>query len=405
MSRKRIINFVNVTNPDKVASCIAFKKGCAEFNYILALQAQKSKNKTYIFIQYIYCESQHCFIKLTGIDDTIIVEQDNTTIEEFDRLYEHYQQYFIAFNTFTYQSYQSGELNLFKQAWENIFRFFITPLNFLNGREHTNVLISFLPEHKNKYLLDLSTVFDLQFRFYPVLQNISSYVLSVTGTDIVTFTENILDLFYPTAAKTIILNGFDEYYTESAIVDAQPDVKKMALGRKELYSQMFNNARQAGAQVIALNNQEVFFTYLKKGWEGHLLQLLTHYEIKNEIDRRLSLQKKSLRMDIMERIIHQIRINNTLRDDIIIDAVTCTNFFDFKNLYSQGFKYLYLSHHDIDTDLASFALNELFTGINAKRLNWPTNYLDGNHHLHEARSNVMRCFFTICNGGNFIYTP
>lgn len=405
MSRQRTIRFVNVTNPDMVAACLPVKKSCAELNYILALLAQKPRTKTYIPIQYLYCEQQHYFIRLTGIDDMIIIEQVNTTIEAFDRLYELYRQYFIEFSTKTYQSFASGELNLFRQAWEGIFHFFITPLHYLNRKEALNVLISFLPAQGKRYLLDLSTVFDLQFRFYPILQNTPSYVLSVAGTDLVSFTEQLLCLFHPTIAKTVILNGFDQYYTERALADAPPTIKAMALGRERLYTQMLQNAQKAGARVVALNNREIFFTYLKKGWEGHLVQVLTHYEIRNEIDRRLSLQKKSLRMDIMERMVQQMRMDGELRNDIVMDAVTCTNFFDFKSLYSLGFRYLHLSHHDIDTDLAAFVLNELYTGVNAGRLNWSTTYLDGNHHLHEARSNVARCFFTLGQLGQLIYTP
>ena len=64
---------------------------------------------------------------------------------------------------------------------------------------------------------------------------------------------------------------------------------------------------------------------------------------------------------------------------------------------------MYLSHHDFDTDLAAYTLNEMYTGINAKKLNWKTTYLDGTKHLHEAKSDINRCFFSLSNKKNKNY--
>ncbi|MCW3091050.1 MAG: hypothetical protein JWP81_2119 [Ferruginibacter sp.] len=405
VNNKREVYFYNIPDEEFIQSSIAVKKGYAEINYLLAFFERNATDRKYVAAQIIYCETRNCFFKIIGANNNIIIERLNATVDEFDNIYNSYCRYFVQFDPVTYQSFEASEMEIFRQTWQKVFDFFIQPFgSYLNNDSNVNILLSLSDIKGRKYVFDFSTIFDLQFRFFPIQKNINSYVLSVSGTGMVDFAENLVKLFRPVSDKTVILYGFDKHYSETALPGAPEVLRSMAMGREKLYDSLLSNATIAGARVVHLEKNDDLLKFLRKGWEGYLVQILTHYE-KMENGGRMFFKKKSIQLDIFLKLIDRIKQEDGLRNDIVIDAVTCTNFFDFKSLYNKGFKYIYLSHHDIDTDQAAFVLNELYTGVNANLIKWDFPYLNGKHYLHEARSNVLRCFFSICQQGLSILTP
>jgi hypothetical protein len=268
------------------------------------------------------------------------------------------------------------------------------------------MLIHFAPVNGKVYLFDFATIFDLQYRFLPVNHNIKLYALTVGGSELPAFADRISGLFKPALHKTVLLYGFDKHYSENALPGVPGNVIALSLARPLLYEKLLSNARSAGVIVQELTKEDDFWDWFIKGKENYMLQLVAHYRQRsNDKKGRLYFKHTSLRFDILEHKLGLLAGEDRLRNDIIIDAVTCTNFFDFRSLYSKGIKYMYLSHHDFDTDQAAFVLNEMYTGVNAKKLNYGFEYLNGKNHLHEVRSQVYRCFFALAREGELIITP
>ena len=403
----RKVQYINIRNSASLNSSIIIKKKFAEINYILSLFENCTVDKTYIPVQYLYCTVIKSFFRILGTDDTIYLEQLSITQDQFELLFEKYKRNFIGIDATTCPSFSGNEYRSFERTWEELFDFFIPSLDFSKKTgKPVNILISPSSSEDTDYLFDLSAIFDLQFLFRPLNGNIDHYVLSVSGLGLVEFAEKLVGLFRPLPQKTIILYGFDKHYSESSLDRLSELNRSLALGREALFNKMLENAKLAGVTVINLESNEDLLDCFHKEKEGYLIQILTHYHYKNDSKKsRLLFKKSGIRFDILEKLVDEIKAGNEFRNDLVIDAVTCTNFFDFKTLYSMGFRYIYMSHHDFDTDQAAFVLNELYTGINAKNLGWHNCYMNGVNHFHEARSNVYRCFFSLSRMKKSILIP
>jgi hypothetical protein len=406
MQSKRAIEYKNIADLEALNRSALVKKGFAEVNRVLCLFDVYPDTVTYIPVQYLYCNTNRQFYRMIGWEDRIVVEQLAATLEYFEALWQDYGRYFVSYDPETFQSIKDGEMEVFETVWEKLFTFFIP--SFLPQEvpaKPWHFLIAVYPVQGRPCIIDLTTVFDLQYRFVTLPRNIPYYALSVAGAGLADFAERLVRLFKPLAKKTLLLYGFNEHYSTEAISNAPEFIRSLALEREAMYERLLENAKQAGVTLIDLQCDEDLLACFRKGKEGYFVQIVAHYIHSEDAgERRLLYKDSSIRYDILEHLLREMKEEGLLRDDIIMDAVTCTNFFDFRSLYAIGVRYLCMSLHDFDTDQAAIVLNELYTGINARRLGWSARYLDGTRHLHEARSNVYRCFFTLEKMGQPIYT-
>jgi hypothetical protein len=401
------VEYIHIPDIAELNRSTLVKKGFAEVCGTCKLISDYPDTTKYIPVLYVYCNIIQRFFRIAGTGETVIIEQMTTTLHEFRELAEAYQRYFVRYDPVTFSSFKPDEMGAFYSTWQRLYQFFIPPFQFENSADHTTqLLISIYPVQDREYIFDLASVFDLKYRFLNLEENQPYYALSVSGISLFEFAKRLMNLFKPLTEKTLLLYGFEKHYSEKALLHASEETRMMALARGPLYTHVLEKAKAAGAEVIELCTDDDLLRGFRKGREFHLVQILTHYMHGNSPENGWLLYKQSaIRFDIFKGLLAEMEKENTLRDDVILDAVTCTNFFDFRTLYSHGIRYIYLSHHDFDTDQAAFVLYEIYTGVNAKRIGWEETYLNGRNHLHEARSNVYRCFFTLARKNESIYTP
>jgi len=407
MCGERVIEYVGISDVHSLNRSWLVKKAFDEVCRSLDMIDLRLDTRTYIPVQYLYCEELHYFFRIVGWKDRIQIEQLSCTLGEYIEICTQYAQYIIQYDPVTYYSIRKEEAEDFYSFWEKAFRIFIPSFDYREASSHpVNYLISFYPVQGRQCLLSLTTIFDLQYLFYSLPVNVPHFVVSLGGLPLAEFVERLIGLFKPCLQRTFLLYGFLDHYSEDALQYAPEEVRALAIGRNLLFEKLLVNARKAGVTVIDLCTDDDLLTCLKKGNEGYFIQLLTHYVRKKEgSEGRLFYQESSIRFDILVKLLQREKNAGTLREDLYIDAVTCTNFFDFRVFYELGFRYLYMSQHDFDTDQASLVLNEMYTGINAHRLGWDKNYLDGTKHFHEARSSVYRCFFALHRKKLAVYSP
>lgn len=398
------IRLINIPDSAYINRLDQIKKAYAELLYILALFDKKEKDRCLIPMKILFCEDTGEFFRLYGEYEEIVIERLPINETGFKQMYNLYYRYFVSFDPINYRSFEPGEIDQFREAWSTLFDFFLVPVEeYFERRIGVNVIISIGQVKDQAYILDLGTIYDLKFYFRPAEKNVVNYVLSVAGLSLVEFVQNLLQLTKPSYCNTVLLYGFKEHYSSKSIASSTHEIRSMALAREAVYQEILSAAKLVGLVVADLDDVEELLNYFKKDWQGYTIQILAHYE--NSIPGRLYFRKKSVRFDILIKLIQELKLKSELRSDILLDAVTCTNFFDFHVLYSFGFRYLNLTLHEIDTDQSAFILYELYTGTNAKKIGWDPNYLNGENFLHEAKSNVKRCFFSICRGGDFVVTP
>jgi len=156
-----------------------------------------------------------------------------------------------------------------------------------------------------------------------------------------------------------------------------------------------------GGVVKELLGVEQFENLFSKGNEGCCVQILSHFHY----DRFFTKDLSTVTLRSIFKTLSRMKENDVLRDDIAIDAITCNNYDSLTKLYDVGIRYIFSSRHNLDSTLAAFMFYELYSGENAKILNWNFPYLNGNSYLHEAWSNVVRCFYTMTSIYSSIRVP
>jgi len=311
-------------------------------------------------------------------------------------LYKMYAKHIIDIDHINFKSKEFSELINLSTT---ISKIFILPLfNFVSS-ESIHFIVSQNINFKNSILyFDLSVISDLRYRVSLIDKNDDIIITKVSDLSVFEFLEKMSKIALPYYSSFVLLYGLrkqDNYEElDFSTVNQQNDLKL----REEVYQTTIEIIKKKGGRVVNLSDISQLEDLLIKGNEGIQIQILTHFHY----DRLFMSNLQSIRYKQIENLIIKLDNVNQLRDDITFDIIACSSFNSFKKLYKTKVKYIFSGYHDLSNSLAAFMLYEFYTGVNASILNWNTDYLNGNSYIHEAWSNVTRCFYTMMNKYNQI---
>ena len=331
----------------------------------------------------------------------IVVPKTRVNHNFMTSIYSYYWKHFLSIDKDSYDSAEYGELLNISKIISNIF---IVPLfSLIPNPESIHFIIAqnILCEDQ-ELLFDLPYIADLRYFFSLIETNDELIFTSVTHRSIYVFLSNLCSIQQPVNASIVLLYGLKKQDSEEYLQICKTETERnAAMTRERAYQKIFKLLSGHNAKVLELESLEQFDMLFRNDYKGTVIQLLTHFHH----DRLFTKILTSIRFKDIEQLIDVLEKENSLRNDIVIDAIACSTHASFSRLYAKNIKYIFSSRHDLSNDLASFMLYELYSGENAKRLNWKYPYFDGKTYIHEAWSNVIKCFYTTMNKYGQIRVP
>lgn len=341
-------------------------------------------------LKIFFDETSGEFFRFGGLGMSLFEERLTITVDSFFELWKVYHELFLGLKPGGYEAPLPGEFERLRAGWAVLFDFFFGQVGgfFIEG-EAVDLLFNVGPVMGQDYRFDGGLLFSLQYAFLP-FKRMPWYVLPVYAQPLPVFARQLAGIFRPVYEKTAVLIGFDKFYSPDALEAMTERERQAAIMRKERYEIMLAAARASGAVTCNLNKKQDLYQWLQKGREGWLILLTTHFE-NSPGEPRLFIQSGSIRMENLLADLGKIQRAGNLRADIILDALTCNNFGEFKELYNLGFLYIYMTPRPLNTDLIAFSLWEIFTGCNGSG---HPDYLLGELLLHQVKAETWRNFFT-----------
>lgn len=348
-------------------------------------------------VQYVFSSTDNYFFVLAGtaagIESGKLLIDRNTQLkyDMFRSCYEQYKKCFLAIDNLV----SPETFYELKATWLLFYELFMAvPLEQCRAKR---VYMSFKCDYGDENpVIDFNNLYNLRYRFNEYQQNDNLNVTTVTTGTMLDFLKRMHGLCYPVPGNAVMLYGLRRDHQLIMQNPYSTEEEKQASSRREsIFERIFTAVRQQGGEVMELEDINSLKTVFSAGYRDKFIQLVSHFH-----DNRLyTALQQSLGSKVILSTVKNMISNKELRDDIIIDAATCKNFDFFRQLYELNVKYIYMSHHNLSTDILANMLLELYTGQQAGKLNWPYPYLDGKTYLHEAWSNVSRCFYTASRKG------
>ena len=364
-------------------NCTSFKNAFADVYNARLFMSQHSDKGNCRFGRIGYCAEEDIFFRISADCESISATPVYTTSsklskEGFFSLYAEYHDCFINIERIVSKT----NFEQSQQVWDNLYTVLLHP--FLGNSVDTDRLFLCLDFNENNttYTIDFSTIHHLKYRYYFHPSDEKLQVTTVTTLSIFNFLKNLVSLPFPEPHNAVLLYGLD-------MVPAKGENKETNAGER-VFERLFPLLEAGGGKVVFFNSIEQLRILFDKQASPSYIHLIAHFH-----ERRIfNLSSKSIGFHLVELMLEDMRNSGRLRDDIVLDAITCYNHPFFSKLYGKGIRYLHMSHHNLSTEIAAAMLYELYSGVNGKRLGWSFPYLDGKTYLHEAWGKVCRCFYT-----------
>jgi len=338
-----------------------------------------------LIITFYYSKQYDSIYTLTAsINDSIAIGQlvfhDNKRIKKDDLIliYNLYKENFMSSLNISSQEY----IKELHNTYLLLMKIFIFSLE-MNIQKTAHLIISMNLNINNKFLfIDFSHIFNLRYRFGYNTNDEDILVSTVYGTGIKSFIYNLSKLKFPEVNQIRFLCG----------INNQDGV------RGHIYNYIFDLINEQGGYSLKLESLDNFVSHFKGKNENIIIQILSHFHFNRLL---LSDNSSILFNDIIDTLKH-LYVKELLNSNTIVDGICCSNFSSFCQLYNFGIKQVYSSHIDLENDLIAFMLFELYTNHNAIQIDFKKKYIDGKSYLHEAWSNVTKCFYQIMYNGQQI---
>jgi hypothetical protein len=226
--------------------------------------------------------------------------------------------------------------------------------------------------------INIQSIYDLSF-FYTDNRNISKLIfVNISDPEPIRFLRKLQTAPLPLAKDMDILYGFPKN-----------DESPAGLFREIAFKEGKNAAEVQGARIYTINGLGLFEQLFSTENKGRVIQMLTHFHK----GRIFTPELKYIRVADLKKVIERMFLEDKLRNDTCIHAVTCNNFSFFKVLYQSGIKNIYYSSNELLTNEIAAMFWELYHGRNAAKIDLAFPYLDGKSFVFEAWTKVARCFY------------
>lgn len=318
-------------------------------------------------------------------------------------LYESYVNIFIKTNNDLEIARRSQAAREVFDCWFKVYRLLILPIRGIRGlNSYKEVFCQCnISVDGQSILFNLPLLYDMSYRFGGINVNEALYFTYVSDGAIAPFFNMLMELSFPKACRVCLLNALEYLTATPGFPESLPreEAKRICI-REAALRELEGVIKDAGGNSITFTDIDDLKTAVSTSDGRNVIHLFAHFH-----DGRLLAGENIIRMKLLERLFRRLNESGTLKKDLIIDAVTCTNYGALNDLKKWGVSYIYYSHRRLDTDWAVQVLSELHTGRVARQLNWKYPYLDGATHLHIAYADVTRAFFAAMNEYSKIKIP
>jgi len=390
---------------EDIDKCPLFKDCLIDVHKATEIIDKLPDNKQKLIINFLYSHVNSGLYLIIYNGKSIIVEEltINEKKIEFNliiHLNHYYKKHILDIVKDNFGKQEFEEFFLFSKVMNSVF---LLPLfEFITSNSIHLIIAQNLKSDEHSIFFDLSCFADLRYRFSLIEKNDDLLISNVTYLSIYDFIYKLSSVPFPLISSFVLLYGLKKQDTEEDLMLYSSNKEKNeAIIRENIYQKTFELINQQGSRVYELSGINQFEQLFRTEFKGTVIQILTHFHH----ERLFTKDLKTIRFKQIENLIDNLVNEKQLRDDIMIDAIACSNYFSFSKLYDKNIKYLFSSHHDLSNNLASFMLYEFYSCHNAKILNWKVPYIDGKTYIHEAWSNITRCFYTMMNKYNQISIP
>lgn len=376
-----------------------------EIKDLLVAMSFSGFDNKYALLKFVYSDIYDRLFFILGTNDSIsigqISEEDGLRLDK-----KSLQDIFLLYKDRFLELLNTGEGNIVSKGkeyfdiWQRLYKVFVEPLiGIRKGLPYKEVLYEFSFLANNEYVaLNLGLIYDLSFRFGNILINEPLYFTHVSEKSFFLYLQDVQKLPFPVINKMVMLFGLKRM-TEREISELPilPNNKAKLKFRQDILEKMIKLFESQEGLFVQLQSIEDFDHFIDINSKQSIIQLITHFH-----DNFIHTIDDYIELDDLLSLLRNKKANKSLRDDLIMDAVTCNNHDSFLKLQKAGVKYVHYSNQIIDTSFALLMLLELYGGQSAKANGWQFPYLDGKTHLHVAYSNVLRSYFVQMNKENSI---
>lgn len=326
-------------------------------------------------VKYIYCEEDDCVLVVLLSNGKLFIREmtgtDQCAIGKdiLQELRNRYENLFLP---------PIDSINSFKELaalWEELHLLFLDdliPMLATDSSAYHEVYTFFdCPAIYDGTLFNLSVIHDLIYCFSDYIKtNTPLYFINAHHYTACEFIQRISTLPMATPQSMHLLFGLP--------------LRERPGSRKEyIYRKMLHQAQEAGASVSYLTCMDDLNILLEH--EG-TVQLITHFDY----DSLFTTDLVQLEFKDIYRILHSKQAERRATAKAAIHAITCNNYHFFRQLLDSGIPHIIFSYHNLNSELISVMLHELYAGENARNIGWAFPYLDGRKQMHAVWSDVLR---------------
>jgi hypothetical protein len=360
--------------------------------------------KNMILVNYYYDDKADQFCSIFLNDEKINIGSVNLGGQLLNKhiflaLYHEYKKVFIDEEG---KIGKQDDIENFKKIWGLFNYLFVEPI--LSSFDFSSINRVFtkccLRIDQVDYPIDLSQIHNLNCRFTDFGRFKNVHLTSILSGNFTEYMTRIQNIGFVKPESLVVAFGLGKQDSEEILKECRDDQQRQeAALRENLFISAFDEMRQKNVEVYELSGVDVLDKFFSEEYSGKTIQIISHFHEGVLYGTRGS----EIVYFYLDEIVEKLKArtyDHSLRKDICIDAMTCSNFDGFQPLLECGIKYMYFSKQKMSTDLIALMVYELYTGHFAKRIlaNYP--YIDGTCYMNEAWSKVERTLYSTMHKEN-----